>query len=563
MSSRARTVADLLLRHAEAHTSGVMTLSRGQVKKQLYLHDGVLVSADSNLREEALGAVMVTLGLLPASRLNELLAEVKRRGQKMGRVLTDLDWVSPDDVLTALAEQVRWRAVSCLRWTEAETSFEATSAFVGGLIEHRFAVAPLVFAGLRDTCTLDLLAATLDQESGHALRLSDRFVQYREDFVAAFGPHVAEVLERGLEIAQLVLRPDASVLAYGLDALIVSNLTELADQPRSRDQFTSEKTARDLTPLGLDALAELARSPTTAAGARAALRASGGSGGTGAAEPELPDDLKKEYLEIHGRSPEDVLGVAADATQQQISRAYEDKRARIVELATVAPHRQMLEEMLESYARARAALAKGHAEAEGWTASSTMAGRMTDARMDPLGAELAFVEGRTLLDADNFAEAVPHLQQAVDSRPDQAAYHAWLGWALWRARGTASRDEARDRLEHALALDPDSTEAHALMGSFLSAIEEPEGARPHLERTLMLRPDQPEAADQLVVIYLRAGEPDLAEKLYRRLIGALADREPALRARWWEQLARLYKGPLADPAAAARAVESAAQIAAG
>ena len=95
MSGRTRTVADLLLRHAEDHSSGVMTLLRGQVKKQLYLRDGVLVSADSNLREEALGAVLVALGLLPASRLNELLAEVKRRGQKMGRVLTDLGGSAP------------------------------------------------------------------------------------------------------------------------------------------------------------------------------------------------------------------------------------------------------------------------------------------------------------------------------------------------------------------------------------------------------------------------------------------------------------------------------------
>ena len=48
-----------MLRHAEARSTGVMTLLRGQVKKQLYLRDGVLVSADSNLREEALGAVLV------------------------------------------------------------------------------------------------------------------------------------------------------------------------------------------------------------------------------------------------------------------------------------------------------------------------------------------------------------------------------------------------------------------------------------------------------------------------------------------------------------------------
>src|SRR5687767_6838808 len=106
MSARTRVVAELLLQHAETRSTGVMTLLRGQVKKQLYLREGVLVSADSNLREEALGAVLVALGLLPASRLNQLLTVVKRRGQRMGRVLTDMGWVSPDDVLVALAEQV-------------------------------------------------------------------------------------------------------------------------------------------------------------------------------------------------------------------------------------------------------------------------------------------------------------------------------------------------------------------------------------------------------------------------------------------------------------------------
>ena len=257
-------------------------------------------------------------------------------------------------MLIALAEQVRGRAVSCLRWTESETSFEATTAFVGGLIEHRFAIGPLVFAGLRDTCTLDLLAATLDQESGRTVRLSARFEQYRDDFVSAFGPHVIEVFESGIEISQLVLRPDASTLAYGLDALIVTNLTDLEGEERpARDGFVAEATARDPAPVGLDALAELVRSPTTAAGARALVRALG----TGAGEPELPDNLKLEYLEVHARSPEEVLGVAPGASQEEISNAYESKRARIVELAAVAPDRKMLVEMLEAYARARAALA--------------------------------------------------------------------------------------------------------------------------------------------------------------------------------------------------------------
>jgi tetratricopeptide (TPR) repeat protein len=554
-SKRSRTVADLLLRHAEARSSGVMTLLRGQVKKQLYLHDGMLVSADSNLREEALGGVLIALGLMPAARLNELLGEVKKRGQKMGRVLADLGWVSPDDILMALAEQVRGRAVSCLRWTENETSFVETTGFVGGLIEHRFELGSLVFNGLRDTCTLDLLAATLDQESGQKVGLSERFQRYRLDFVGAFGADVAHVMDSGIEIAQLVLRPDAIVLAYGLDALIVTGMTELDDDPRAvAEAFTAESTARDPAPLGIESLAELARSPTAASLRKLPERGTGSRAG----EPELPADLKMEYLEIHGRSAVDVLGVPANATQEQISRAYEDKRARIVELATLAPHRPMLEEMLEAYARARASLASAMASSD--TVADAWAAPTEGSAMDPLGAELAFVDGRALLDTGQPAEAIPHLQQAVDSRPDQAAYHAWLAWAIWQARGQEAINDVRDRLGHALVLDPDSVEGHALQGAFLCAVGDTANGRTHLERTLALRPEQSEVIDRLVGIYLDHGEPEQAEKLYQKLIAALGDRYPVLRARLWHGLGRLYEGPLADPTAAAKARESAGAI---
>ena len=64
---------------------------------------------------------------------------------------------------------------------------------------------------------------------------------------------------------------------------------------------------------------------------------------------------------------------------------------------------------------------------------------MTTANMDPLGAELAFGEGCSLLAAGQVDEAVVELTRAVHARPDQAAYHAWLGWALWRARGEDGR----------------------------------------------------------------------------------------------------------------------------
>ena len=322
------------------------------------------------------------------------------------------------------------------------------------------------------------------------------------------------------------------MLAYGLDALIVTDLAEdpyLKEEPA--EPFTGESTARDPAPLGMDTLAELARSPTAATLRKLPERGTGSRAG----EPELPADLKTEFLEMHGRSPAEVLGVEPNATQEQISHAYEDKRARIVDLATLAPHRPMLEEMLEAYARARAALASAEANAaSGDTAAGDSWAAATEGQaMDPLGAELAFVDGRALLDTGLPAEAIPHLQQAVDSRPDQAAYHAWLAWAIWQTRGQEAAHDVRERLAHALLLDPDSVEGHALQGAFLCAVGESAAARTHLERTLALRPEQSEVIDRLVGVYLDAGEPVQAEKLYQKLIAALGDRYPVLRKRLW------------------------------
>ena len=75
-----RSVADRLLGLAEANATGLLTLCRGKVEKKLYLRDGVLVSAESNLREEALGEIFVALGMLGKSRLPALLTEVQAPG---------------------------------------------------------------------------------------------------------------------------------------------------------------------------------------------------------------------------------------------------------------------------------------------------------------------------------------------------------------------------------------------------------------------------------------------------------------------------------------------------
>jgi hypothetical protein len=435
------SIADRLLGLAEAEATGVLTVTRGQVQKKLFLRQGILIAAESNLREEALGEILVAMGLLGQSRLPTLLAEVKRRGKKMGAVLVDLGWATPEDVLAALGEQVRRRAESCLRWTADESSFEPSTGFVGGVIEHPWPTAQLVFAGLRANASFEELLPVLDAETARYVTLSPRFDRHRANFLATFGPLLPEQIAAHTALHDFVLHPEAAVIVEALDALLVSGLGHLEEGGRA---FSLP----------------------------------------GPAAPPVTTDF--------------------DSTPGSFKRAP----------GTLPGHPR---------------------------------------KIDPLGAELAFNEGRAAIAAGLLPAAVMHLRNAVDLRPDQAAYHAWLGWTLFQLEAEASLPEAIDRLEHAVAIDPDSVEGHALLALTLMALGDAAQARTHFERSLALRPEQPEVIDRLVRLHRAAGQTAEIERLYRRVLAALGERAAPLRRRLWLELAALFGGPLQDPTGAARA----------
>src|SRR5262249_43158130 len=140
------------------------------------------------------------------------------------------------------AEQVRMRAVSCLRWSEREAAFEPRGLDLGKAMEHPYELPPLVFAGLRETSSLDLLAPQFDDDGARVVRLAPRFERFRPSYVEAFGNLVPSLLTDGAVLGSLVLRPEAEALIHGLEALLVSGLAYFEDAAPS-DAFADLPTA--------------------------------------------------------------------------------------------------------------------------------------------------------------------------------------------------------------------------------------------------------------------------------------------------------------------------------
>ena len=93
--------------------------------------------------------------------------------------------------------------------------------------------------------------------------------------------------------------------------------------------------------------------------------------------------------------------------------------------------------------------------------------------------------GRARMALGQYAEALPHLQTAVQLAPDQGEFHYSLG--LYH-RVQRQLTEASRSFREAIRLNPDNAKAHGNLALVLLEENNPDEARPHLEAALRLNP---------------------------------------------------------------------------
>jgi CheY-like chemotaxis protein len=595
-----RGVAHLLFDLADGGQTGTLALSRGQVRKEIYIREGRVVAADSNLRQEALGTLLCAKGIIDERQLAYLLAETKARGHKMGAVLVELGWLSPEEVLQCLAAQVRKRIVDCLRWDEGAWTFTPGDTFGERIIEHDLDIERTIFMGLMRTAAPEKLVTRFDQNGDRAIRLARRFAKHRDSFDAVFGTQIIEVLSTSASVGSLALRDDAHLVIAAIDTLLETGLADLGEPVR--EPTTSEPSGTWQSSMSLERLgnevsrrivinpkgvgdeffSQVSQRPTPspespADDSQPTERHDSGEMDMGmhtfALAPEKDASVEsprqaarqaimRTYLSLRGKPLYEALGVARDASTSEIlaaisTMAADFSPARMAGIELSAADQANLEALRAALDQAAHNLANPQLRLN-YDRSLAQA---TAPEIDPLGAELAFGEGMQLYNNDRVAEAISKFQAAVQARPDQALYQAYLGWAQFVAHGPEHADTAREALKLALSLDPDLAEAHAMQGRLAATENDAATARDCLQRSLTLQPEQPETIDLLFEAYRRLNDPKGAEAFLRKLVAALGEQARPLQRRLWRELALIYETQLGDRLSARIAYDTAARLA--
>ena len=117
-----RKLLDALFDLHKNSRSGILRLEKGESKKQLVLKNGRLVFAESNLPEDHLARILVSLSLMEKSKMSDVAALMKR-GKTSEEAITESVMISFQDLQKGRLEQAIRIAGSLLVWEKSGLRF--------------------------------------------------------------------------------------------------------------------------------------------------------------------------------------------------------------------------------------------------------------------------------------------------------------------------------------------------------------------------------------------------------------------------------------------------------
>jgi len=149
----------------------------------------------------------------------------------------------------------------------------------------------------------------------------------------------------------------------------------------------------------------------------------------------------------------------------------------------------------------------------------------------PLSKEKRWAEARKSLADGKAVEAKAAFEELLKKYPQEADLHLFLGITLLRLRDPQAAEAA---VRDALAINPNHAEARTLLGWIDSEIHgDMDSAIKEYSKVVELRPDLPEAYNNLGVAQKRKGELEQAAKSFDKALEQRPDYSAALSNRGW------------------------------
>ena len=142
------SVSDLLQFLAAGRKTGTLKIARGAIVKEIYFETGVIVGSKSNDPKELLGQVLLHYGKIVEDQLQTAMEIQRHSGGKLGVILVERSFVTPDDVMDALRTRTLEIIYDLFIWEEADFEFFDDEAVPADLIRIRVDATSVIMDGI-------------------------------------------------------------------------------------------------------------------------------------------------------------------------------------------------------------------------------------------------------------------------------------------------------------------------------------------------------------------------------------------------------------------------------
>jgi hypothetical protein len=229
------SLADLLQWLCLGRKTGTLHLQNGRVRKQVYLHEGHLVSAGSNVSSERLGQFLLHHGRITEGDLRAALSAQAGDNRPLGEFFCEMGLIDKDGLIGILQLKAEETIYDLFLWDKGNFHFDDGALPHWSMTRIRLDLTGLIMEGVRRKDEMGLIRQRLP--STH-VRLA---VTERSSAVTggeAFDRRLIELVQRGHTVAEICRQSRAPefVLLKRLHDLIEQGLLEVAEDLSSRRQ---------------------------------------------------------------------------------------------------------------------------------------------------------------------------------------------------------------------------------------------------------------------------------------------------------------------------------------
>ncbi len=459
-------------------TTGSLVVAREHTVKKAYFSQGEVVFASSNLRDDWLGVLLLRTGAITQEQFDRSSEIVLKSGRRQGRVLVELEILSPQDLVAGVKAQVRQILTSLLAWRDGYYIFDEGPLPDYDIIPLQMSIGNLIIEGLREAGGDPVLPS----RNAVVRHVADPALLFQGADLDPIQRMIFSLIDGKKSIEELCCSANVGVQTAqkALSVLVALRMVEAGEIRAAGEAPFVCGTAVGQGPVPEPGKAVAGPPPKPEAPVIESLaetlawddRDSANAG----ASSLTREEVQEAYEGLKRRNQYEILGVAPDSTEPEIKRAYFHRAKRFHPDQHFGPlmseMRGKLEALTKAFAEAYATLSNADTRGQYDRDLASGAHRRTGPA-EPAAAPVrrksaidCFEEGLQRYKEQEFPAAEEMFQAAAALDPMNAQFLFYRGLALSRMprRGR----EAEEFFVRATALAPANVTYALELGSFYS-----------------------------------------------------------------------------------------------